>query len=157
VKIGIMSDSHDHRRHIKLAVELFNREEADQVIHAGDIVAPFTFDEFQYLTAPLTAVYGNCDGERLGLKAVFNDINPAPLIREYGGKKFVVMHEPFNLDSIVAAELFDYVIYGHLHTVDVRIGKVTVINPGEVVGWTTGKATVALLDTMSNEVTIHEL
>jgi len=157
MKIGILSDSHDHRENIRKAVDFFNTERVEQVIHAGDFVAPFVWDEFKKLKAPMVAVFGNNDGERMGLLNKFKSIYQAPLEREFGGKKFVILHEPHNLDSIIAGGLFDYVIYGHLHKIDVRRGKVTVINPGEVCGWFNGKNTVVILETETNEVTVHEL
>jgi len=104
-----------------------------------------------------SGVFGNNDGERIGLYNKFNEIYQAPLEREFGGKRFVILHEPFSLESIIEAALFDYVIYGHTHKVDVRKGKITVINPGEVCAWFTDVPTVALLETETNEVTIHEL
>jgi putative phosphoesterase len=157
MKIGIMADSHDHRENIRKAVELFNNENVEHVIHAGDLVAPFTYDEFSKLTVPMTAVFGNNDGETFGLKKVFDTIYPAPLEKEFDSKKFLVLHEPFNLESIIAGGLFDYIIYGHSHEVDTRRGNVTVINPGEVCGWLTGKATIAIIETSTNEVSIPEL
>ncbi|MFC1513758.1 metallophosphoesterase [candidate division KSB1 bacterium] len=157
MKIGIVSDSHDNKENIKQAVRYFNNERVDQVIHAGDIVAPFTFEEFRKLNAPMTAVFGNCDGERIGLKNVFKDIHTAPYECEYDGKKFVIMHKPDNIETLVSAGLFDYVVYGHLHKVDIRKGSTTVINPGELCGWSTGKSTVVLLETKTNEVSVYEL
>lgn len=157
MKLGILADSHDHRENIRKAVDFFNKEEVEQVIHAGDLVAPFTMDEFKHLKAPMVAVFGNNDGEIIGLHNMFESIFHPPLEKEFGSKTFVILHDPFNLDSIIEGGLFDYVIYGHIHKVDVRKGKITVINPGELCAWSTGKATVAILKTETNEVTIHEL
>ena len=50
--IGIMSDSHDHMDAIKTAVDVFNQAEVELVIHAGDIIAPFTVKEFKKLKSP---------------------------------------------------------------------------------------------------------
>jgi len=41
MKVGIMSDSHDRLPYIKRAVDIFNRESVDLVLHAGDYVAHF--------------------------------------------------------------------------------------------------------------------
>jgi len=40
--IGIMSDSHDHMEAIRAAVEVFNQAGVKLVVHAGDLIAPFT-------------------------------------------------------------------------------------------------------------------
>ena len=41
MKIGVFSDSHDNVNMIKEAVDLFNAEGVELVIHAGDFIAPF--------------------------------------------------------------------------------------------------------------------
>ena len=68
MKIGIISDSHDHRDNIIKAVKYFNDENVGMVIHAGDIVSPFTEKEFKKLESKMKAVFGNNDGEKFGLK-----------------------------------------------------------------------------------------
>ncbi len=40
--IGILSDSHDNLDAIKKAVNLLNKKKVDLVIHAGDLISPFT-------------------------------------------------------------------------------------------------------------------
>ncbi|NIO23209.1 MAG: YfcE family phosphodiesterase, partial [Candidatus Aenigmarchaeota archaeon] len=42
MKIGIMSDTHDQTRRVRKAVDIFNKEKVELVIHCGDIIAPFT-------------------------------------------------------------------------------------------------------------------
>lgn len=41
MRIGAMADTHDNLPMIRRAVEAFNAEQVELVIHAGDIVAPF--------------------------------------------------------------------------------------------------------------------
>ena len=156
MKIGIVSDSHDHRSNIINAVECFNDENVEMVIHAGDIVAPFTEREFRKLKSKMIAVFGNNDGERFGLKKFF-DINLPPLELTLNSKKIVVMHEPFNLEALKKSNYYDIIIYGHLHEPLIEKGEVTVINPGETCTWLTGKATVVILDTESMETRLIEL
>jgi putative phosphoesterase len=72
--IGIMSDSHDNLDAIRKAVKLFNSKDLDIVIHAGDLISPFTATEFQKLDPELVAVYGNNDGEREGLKSALKTL-----------------------------------------------------------------------------------
>ena len=40
MKIGIISDSHDHVDNIRRAVSVFREASVELVIHAGDIVSP---------------------------------------------------------------------------------------------------------------------
>lgn len=157
MKIGIMADSHDHMDYLQKAVELFNKEKVDHVLHAGDYVAPFTKRIIDKLNMPFQGVLGNNDGEILGLKSAFGDITVAPRHLEIDGKKFCILHEPYNLEAIEKSGLFDYIIYGHIHKVDIREGPSTVINPGEVGGWLSGKATVVILDTSTGRIDLREL
>ena len=154
---GIISDTHDNRTNIVRAVELFNRKGVSLVIHSGDIVAPFTALDFKALNCPMEMVFGNNDGERIGLVNSFRGIGnllPGPRTFLFQGKKFLLMHEPGCLDDVAAAAGVDVIVYGHTHDVDVRLGHPLVINPGEAGGWLTGKATMALLDleTMTVEI-----
>jgi predicted phosphodiesterase len=42
--IGIISDTHDDMSIIRKAVDLFNEREVGYVLHAGDLISPFTLD-----------------------------------------------------------------------------------------------------------------
>jgi uncharacterized protein len=155
--VGIISDTHDNRTTIVRAVELFNRKGVSLVIHGGDMVAPFTALDFQALSCPMEMVFGNNDGERVGLVNSFRDIAtllPGPRIFSFQGKRFLLMHESGCLDAVGNAAGVDVIVYGHTHYAEVRTGHPLVINPGEAGGWLTGKATAALLDieTMAAEV-----
>ena len=157
MKVGIMSDSHDNKENIRKAVSCFNDESVDMVIHAGDIAAPFTIQEFKHLNADMKAVFGNNDGERLGLSKVF-DIQVQPLELTLDDKKFIVMHEPFMIEALQKSGFFDVIVYGHTHKmiIDGRRGPL-VINPGETCGWFNGKGSVVVLDTESMDARHFEL
>jgi len=149
MKLGIISDTHDNMPAISRAVELFNAEKVDLVIHAGDFISPITANEFGKLHAPFIAVFGNNDGDRLYLVERFKEIGrlyPDYHEFEFAGKRGVLMHEPKFIDSLVKSGDYDLVVYGHTHEVDMREGKTVVVNPGEACGWLTGKSTVVLLD-----------
>jgi len=146
VKIGVISDSHDNKEKIINAVALFNKKRIDHVIHAGDIVSPFTYSEFKKLNMSLSIIFGNNDGEKLGLKGYYQQIQNPPLEEIIGGKKFLILHAPKGLEAYKFSGLYDYIIYGHTHNIDVVNGETTIINPGESCGWLTGRFTVAILD-----------
>ncbi len=147
--IGIISDTHDDMEQIKKAVIFFNRKGVGLVLHAGDIVSPFTFEYFRDLVAEFAGIFGNNDGDKLLVREksggrVFNQ----PYIKDVGGKKLALMHEPDFLEAIAESGEFDIIIYGHLHRPDIRqIGKTLVINPGKAARLHKGQSTVALLDT----------
>ena len=146
VKIGVISDTHDNMGAIRKAVSFFNENDVELVIHAGDIVSPFTAEEFKKLKCDMILIYGNNDGDKLYLKEKFSNIgefHSDPFISELYGKKIAVTHIPNIVDAL--AEKYDIVIYGHTHKKDLRIGKSLVLNPGENCGYLTGVKSVALL------------
>lgn len=158
--VGIIADSHDNRRAIAKAVALFNQREVGMVFHAGDFIAPFTADDFSRLKCKMMMVFGNNDGEKIGLYHTFSKIGTigtGPKKCEYHGKRFVLMHEPNCIDELSTSQQIDVIIYGHTHEIDIRKGDTLIINPGEAGGWTTGRATVALLDLTTLDVEIEEI
>ena len=159
MKIGILSDSHDDTAAIAKAVALFNDEDVAQVLHAGDIVSPFTFELFRNLRAPLGGVFGNNDGDRLLLRErSAGALHVQPHFVTLDGMRGVIVHEPPLVRSLARCGDFELVVYGHTHVPDVhREGTALVINPGKAARLHKGRSTVALLDTQTREARIVEL
>ena len=155
MKIGIMSDSHDNMPAIAKAVGFYNDVGVSLVIHAGDLIAPFVAKPLSELEMDLVAVFGNNDGELLGLARAFQGkIHRAPYALKHAGKEILVLHEPDNLEALTASGHYDAIVYGHTHDVDIRKGRTLVINPGECGGWLRGRRTVALWDVPSGDVEV---
>ncbi|WP_338038017.1 metallophosphoesterase [Methanobacterium spitsbergense] len=146
-----MSDSHDNLDAIRKAVKIFNKEEIDVVIHAGDLISPFTALEFRKLDPELVAIYGNNDGEKEGLKAAYEEICILEDFKEISveGWKFSIIHGSNQaiVDSLAKCGKYDVVIRGHTHKMEILNGETMIINPGEVCGYVSGQKTVVLLDT----------
>ena len=159
--IGIMSDSHDNVTAVKEAVRLFNRISCELVVHAGDFVAPFAARELEALSCPVKAVFGNCDGEKVGLRKAFlkiGEIKEAPLIFEQKEMNFLITHLDHSLDSYLISEDLDFLIFGHTHKPEIKVkGNTLLINPGEAGGWVSGMSTVALLNPKQREAEIITL
>lgn len=159
--IGIISDTHDNMPQIRKAVDFFNGRGVDLVLHAGDLVAPFTIREFKRLKSRLVAVFGNNDGEKHMWRQLIKDVGEVH-DNFYGatleGKFVLLMHEPWQLDALAASQKFDIIIHGHTHNPDTRKeGRTLVVNPGECCGWLTGKSTVGLLELPSKKYETAEL
>ncbi|MBN1272065.1 MAG: metallophosphoesterase [Candidatus Aminicenantes bacterium] len=156
--IGIMSDSHDNLNMVREAVRLFNDSCCGLVLHAGDFVAPFAAQELSGLHCPVKAVYGNCDGEKQGLKREISgigQINDAPFFFKYEGLNFLLMHVPYEIKRAARSGKYHFILYGHTHRPEIfKESGVICINPGETGGWVTGKSTAVLLDekTMDAEI-----
>ena len=154
MKIGVISDTHDHIENARKAVKIFNDQGIAYCFHAGDIVSPFMAPKvFKELKARFIGVFGNNDGELLFLKEKFAEINGELKTIQYSieleGKKIALFHmlEPAIFDAVVQSNKFAVIICGHTHEASTkRIGNTLVINPGEACGYLTGKATAAILD-----------
>jgi putative phosphoesterase len=159
-QIGIMSDSHDNMPAIRAAVELFNERQVDMVIHAGDLVAPFTAREIKKLNCPYKIILGNNDGEILGLYSIYEEnVFQPPHQFKVNDKKVLVLHDPILLNSLKKIKAFDIIIYGHDHNAAVTEspkGQV-IVNPGESGGWLTGRCTVGIWQLYDNKVELIEL
>ena len=160
VKIGIMSDSHDNIDAIRRAVKVFNEEKVEAVFHAGDFIAPFVVPlALKDLKCDLYGVFGNNDGERIGLKAKLEAAGKKMegdfLIITMGNRKIVMFH---TLDEALVEALasqFDVIIRGHTHKAEIReIGNCMLVNPGETCGYLTDETTVAILDLNTLKATL---
>lgn len=157
--IGILSDTHDDVINIKKAVDFFNNKRVCHVLHAGDIISPFTFEIFRELKSPFSAVFGNNDGDKLLLKSRFNGaVHNQPFITTIQKRKIVVLHEPDLVNALGESGLFDLIIYGHTHKPEIRmINRAIIVNPGKASKLLRRKATVAIMDLKNMEVEIAEL
>jgi putative phosphoesterase len=152
MRIGIISDTHDNRRSVTRAIEIFRSRGVEYILHAGDIVAPFTAKPFGELrSAKFIAVFGNNDGEKLFLKRTVEgfggEIHEHCYKGELDGRKICMMHTDHLAEEAVKSQLYDLVIYGHTHHPDIRTeGRTLVINPGEATNWITGSGHCVILD-----------
>lgn len=135
MKVGIMSDTHDNLEAIKLAVEYFNEEGVDLVLHAGDYVAPFVARELSKLSAPLKGVFGNNDGERKMLEEKLG-IKDEILTLDIDGLKVVLLHgtDERVVEAFARSQMYDIVIRGHTHKYGIQeVGRTLIVNPGKFV------------------------
>ena len=155
MRIGILSDTHDHLTATAKALEAFEAAGVGAVIHAGDFVAPFVL---RYILGrlgdiPLVGVFGNNDGERRGLAKLLPDLEDGPRHVELGGRKICVIHDLLALpheDEMSS----DIIVSGHTHLApqcELREGRLYV-NPGECCGWLTGICRASILDTAAPTV-----
>ncbi len=152
MRIGIVSDTHDHLPAIRAALDAFAQRAIATVVHAGDIVAPFAARLLAGWAGELIVIYGNNDGERAGLKGVLPQIQDGPLFIQRGGKRILV-HHFIEWCRPVDIQQADIIITGHTHEFGVtqRDGRLF-INPGECCGWVTGHGTAAVLDVDRGQV-----
>lgn len=161
MRIGLISDTHDHVVRIREAVAILGRAGVEAVLHAGDYCSPFAVRELGALDVPLHGILGNNDGDVYQIGRAFAEIG-ARLESQWwetriDRRRILVMHEPRGVIDVAAADHYDLVVYGHTHERDERrIGDTLVVNPGEVCGWLGGIASLGIYDTEAHEVSFHE-
>ncbi len=163
MQVGIISDTHDHHRHVLRAVEVFAERGVQCVLHAGDIVAPFTAKAFSGLPGvKFIAVFGNNDGEKLFLRQTIagfgGEIHEYCYKGELAGRRVYMTHTDHNVEEVAASQMYDLLVYGHTHQQDIRrVGRTLIINPGEATDWLTGSARVVILDLNDMTYTVKPL
>ncbi|MBF0214505.1 MAG: YfcE family phosphodiesterase [Magnetococcales bacterium] len=163
MKIGIVSDSHDHLEHLARALTWFRERGVSRILHAGDMVCPATI--LRMSGFDVAGVYGNNDGERAGLQRAFAAI---------GGRlegDFLELDAPGGLgrialyhgtsgrirDSLIGSGAYRVVITGHTHKpVNRQEGDTLVLNPGSLHGFGQG-ATVMIYDDATHAAELLEL
>lgn len=141
MKFGLIADSHDHLENVKKSIRIFRERGVDTVIHAGDVVAPLVINLFDGCGMQLAGIFGNNDGEKIGLARFFEKVG-GKLYGDFadfeaGELRFGVYHGtsiPL-LESVVSCGTYDVVVTGHTHISSVRtVGKTLVLNPGSAHG-----------------------
>lgn len=159
--LGIISDTHDQLANIDKAVAYLRKKQVEHVLHAGDFVAPFAVKRLAALKCPVTAVYGNNDGERTGIRNALGEWGTVAsrVVRlELAGRRILMMHEPDLVEESAASGLHDVVVFGHTHEASVEeTGGCLVINPGSAGGVPDVPPTCVVLDLEKMKARIHDL
>jgi putative phosphoesterase len=129
--VGLIADTHVPARAKCIPKAVFKIfENADFIVHAGDLVKLAVIDELEQL-APVLAVHGNMDGPEVsGALPKLNSLK----IFDW---KIGVMHNPRALfgmgkmREIAKQNGFNVFVYGHTHNSSIKWeGKTLYINPG---------------------------
>ena len=121
------------------------------------MVSPFTAEKLSTFDGPIRAVYGNCDGERRGLRRCLRSIAVGPITFELAGRSFVLAHDRSQIPDDLLCQA-DIAVVGHAHhPAQARHNGTLIINPGECCGRDTGQPTIALLDSHNLSVELITL
>jgi putative phosphoesterase len=162
MKLGIISDTHDHFDKAEEAADFLEEKNCEKVIHCGDMICPATADLFDR-EFDFYAVQGNNDGE-WGLKDSVESFgewmgNIGDL--EFKGLEIAVYHgtDEELADGLVKSGKYEYVFRGHKHRKKVREADGTVeINPGGVkLPFQEEKIHVVVFDLESEEFEFHRI
>jgi putative phosphoesterase len=140
VRIGVLSDSHDHVWNLRAALTAL-AERADVLVHCGDLCAPFIVPLLAEFPGAVHVVFGNNDADRYRLLANAAKTANVRLHGEYvelelGGRRLAVQHFDAMARPLAESGRFDVVCFGHNHRLEIdRVGETWLVNPGAVLGY----------------------
>lgn len=156
MKIGLLSDTHNHLRETRQALALLRKHGVQHLVHCGDAgedVIDLLAALFLEQGLRSHVAIGNCD--RPGPADLRFAPAPAGVERSatpeflLAGKRCIVVHgdDAKRLEQAASAGAYDYVFTGHTHArADLRVGQTRILNPGSPVRPRRGPPTVAVLD-----------
>ena len=129
--VGLIADTHVPTRARRIPEGVFKIfENAEFIVHAGDLVELSVIDELERI-APVLAVHGNMDSPDAK-----EQLQPIDSLKLFDWK-IGVTHDPGALfgirkmNAIVKKHGFDVLVYGHTHNSSVKWdGNILFINPG---------------------------
>lgn len=163
MKIGILSDTHNHTANTQAALAAFRERGVARLIHCGDI----TSAQIVLLFAgwDMTFALGNMDRNREELVEATRLIGASPPVLnrriEVDGKRIGVTHGADSglLYRMLIGHQYDFVCHGHTHQRrDQYLSEygVRLINPGALGGIQQQTRSVCILDTETGDVEFIE-
>jgi putative phosphoesterase len=163
MRIGILSDTHNRKEALGLALAVLRREGIDTLFHCGDV----TTLETARLMAGFTVhyVYGNGDADAQEIRQMLQSYNvdsTGGLVfsSELDGVKIAATHGHLagKVAALVGSGEYDYIFHGHTHIQkDERRGRTRVINPGALGGTRNEGRNLCILDLHSGETDFPDL
>jgi hypothetical protein len=161
MRVGLLSDTHNHLGNLAKALEIFRQEGVKVLIHCGDLTSnevALLLVEFQVI-----CTFGNGDIATSEIKETLAYYNPDNYSSfsyqgELWGKRIAVTHGhiPHSVNQMAESGRFDYVIHGHSHRRGEKIvGTTHVINPGALGGRKVESRSCAVLDLEIGELRFH--
>ena len=162
--VGIIADSHDNLPKIEAAVARLNDLGVELVLHAGDYCSPFAALRFQGLKSKMIGVFGNNDAEKELLKEKFeslgHEVRSRFLSLEIDNVRIGLLHgdEQNLLEDLTRSQSYDLIISGHTHSLSkLQKGRTVCLNPGEICGYLSGRATIATFETSTRTIEMVDI
>ena len=144
MRIGILSDVHDHLANLAAAIEHLNASAPEALICCGDLCSPFVVDELKKFRGAVHIVFGNNDADlfritrkcdaRVQAHGEFAEL-------QLGGASIAVQHFDNIARPIAKSGEYDLVCFGHNHRISIaREGRTLAVNPGPIMGVAFGSA-----------------
>lgn len=136
MKVAVVSDTHGHVGNTVQAIQRIADEEADVVLHCGDVGSAGILPLFA--DWPLHFVSGNVDVfDTAALRRTAEELSQTFHDRfadlELDGVRIAMLHgdDGRRLSETIQSQAYDLVCFGHTHRMEHRReGRTTVLNPG---------------------------
>lgn len=153
-----MSDIHDNWVNLERAVSLSNEQGCEFLLFAGDLIAPPQLAILEKFNGNVKFVWGNNEAEKVGLTRMMDGSDKIELSGDIfedviDGIKIFMNHYPRIAELATKSGEFDLCIHGHTHEYrEEKVGNTILINPGEIQGYKTGKASFVIFDTKDKSI-----
>ena len=165
MKIAIISDIHENFHNLIRSLEEMEKHSIEQILCLGDLMNAGIAKILVHHHIPTFMIWGNNDGEKVDIvKASYREgsqltvsLNTYDFL-DLGGRNIFISHYDDLAQPMAESGRYDAVFYGHNHIVkSEKIGQCHLVNPGELCAQKSGSATMAIYDTVSNEVELITL
>ncbi|NIM45819.1 MAG: YfcE family phosphodiesterase [Nitrososphaeria archaeon] len=163
MKIGLISDTHDRLPSIRRAVEIFNDEDVEIILHGGDHIAPFSLESFKPSNTKLIGVCGNLDAEYELLRRGYEE-NGWTFHRHFASLELegsiALLHGISDdiVKGLAKSGEFNVIVRGHIHKRQKKIIEETLlVCPGEACGYLSGKSSIAVLEMPTRKLRFIDL
>lgn len=137
MRLGIVSDIHDHLHHLMPAIRYLN-ENADVLLCCGDLCSPFVIDELAKFHRPVHVIFGNNDADLFRITKKSNEhvrIWGEFFDMELEGRRIAANHFDYLARPIARSGVYDLVCFGHNHRLShEQFGRTLALNPGSLMG-----------------------
>ena len=139
MRVGVLSDIHDHLWALDAALQLLH-DKADVLLCCGDLCSPFVIDELARFPGAVHIVFGNNDADLFRITSKAAKYPSLTLHGEFmsavfGGKRIAMQHFDNLARPLARSGEFDAVCFGHNHQFEIsRVQDCLLLNPGCLLG-----------------------
>jgi uncharacterized protein len=156
MKIGIISDTHDHLGNLERALQILKSEGVTTLLHCGDVCGPGILQALVGFDVRIAR--GNMDRHPGLIQIAEEMLGRGGLARLHrftlNGYAAAMLHgnDEEQLGMLIASGQYTYVFHGHTHRRSERkVGRTQVINPGALGGMRHEQRSFCILDLTTNE------
>jgi putative phosphoesterase len=156
MKIGIISDTHDHLGNLEKALQILKGDGVTTLLHCGDVCGPGILQALAGFDVRIAR--GNMDRHPALIQVAGEMLGQGGLARLHrftlNGYAAVMLHgdDEEQLGALIASGEYAYVFHGHTHRrSEKKIGHTHVINPGALGGTRWQQRSFCILDLKTDE------